>query len=187
MNRFSENDTYINELVKACLQNEREAQMKLYGLFAKTMFNTSLRIVKDSMVAEDIVQEAFLKAFTSLSQFRNEVPFWVWLRKIVINKSLDQLRKRKLELIDLEETIQVIDTNTENENQKEINEQMLKTLKDCINQLSDGYRIIFNLYYFEGYDHEEIAQILNISDSTSRSQLTRARQKVIELTKIRNL
>ncbi len=95
MRQAEENSTQINMLITACIKNDRQAQISLYKLYAKRMFNTSLRIVQDTMLAEDIVQESFLKAFRSLSGFRNEVPFEVWLKRIVINRSLDELRRKK--------------------------------------------------------------------------------------------
>jgi RNA polymerase sigma factor (sigma-70 family) len=175
----TEHNSYVDELVKACLHSQRKAQLKLYELFSKTMYNTSLRIVQDSMLAEDIVQEAFLKAFISIEQFRKEVPFGIWLKRIVINKSIDELRKRKIELLQIEENLTIAET-TEDDDLREINEKRIAALKLAISKLSDGYRIVFNLFYFEGFDHQEIASILNITESTSRSQLARARQKVIE-------
>jgi RNA polymerase sigma factor (sigma-70 family) len=180
MNTGSEATNYINKLVNACVNNNRKAQLRLYELYSRTMYNTSLRIVKDTMLAEDIMQESFLKAFMSLAQFRKEVPFLVWLRRIVINKSLDELRKRKVEFIQIEESLTIADQGDENNgSDNEINAEMISKLKEIVNKLSDGYRVIFSLFYFEGYDHDEIAQILDISASTSRSQLTRARQKVL--------
>jgi RNA polymerase sigma factor (sigma-70 family) len=176
----------VEKLINACSNNDRKAQMKLYEMYSQTMYNTSLRIVQDTMLAEDIVQESFIKAFTSLSQFRREVPFSVWLRRIVINKSLDELRKKRNDFIRMEEHMDITLVNTEEDfNREEANNVMIQAVKNAVNQLSDGYRVIFTLFYFEGYDHDEIARILNISASTSRSQLTRARQKIISQLKIK--
>jgi RNA polymerase sigma factor (sigma-70 family) len=178
----------IDKLVVACQLNDRKAQMKLYKHYSGTMYNTSLRIVQDTMLAEDIVQESFLKAFLSLAQFRKEVPFVVWLRRIVINKSLDELRKRRTEFVQIEENKMPHELYPEDDDTiREVNEKMIRALKQAMNKLSDGYRVIFSLFYFEGYDHDEIADILNISASTSRSQLTRARQKIIGLLKIKTI
>ena len=180
MNPGSEETIRIDKLVDACMHNDSKAQVELYEFFARTLYNTSLRIVQDTMLAEDIVQESFMKAFASLAQFRKEVPFVIWLRRIVINKSLDALRKRKVEFLPIEENMAIDDSETENDRTiAEMNTSTVLKIKQAVNNLTDGYRIIFSLFYFEGYDHDEIAQIMNISPSTSRSQLTRARQKVI--------
>jgi RNA polymerase sigma factor (sigma-70 family) len=170
----------VEELINACHKNDRKAQMKLYEMYSQSMFNTSLRIVQDTMLAEDIVQESFIKAFLSLSQFRREVPFSAWLRRIVVNKSLDELRKKRNDFTGMEEnTGMPVVSSEEDTEREEKGIEMIQAVKNAVSQLSDGYRVIFTLFYFEGYDHDEIAQILNISASTSRSQLTRARQKII--------
>jgi len=156
----------------------------LYELYVKTMYNTCLRIVKDKMSAEDIVQEAFLSAFLSMKDFRNEVPFEAWLRRIVINRSLDYCRKQKNALLEFSYDVADSDKLSTTENEivydLERREKLIQHIKDEMMLLPDGYRVIFSLFYFEGFDHEEIGQIMNISASTSRSQLTRAKQRIIE-------
>lgn len=166
----------LNRLIKACKKNDRRAQIELYDLFAKTMYSTCYRLLKSTADAEDAMQEAFLSAFVKIDTFRNEVPFDAWLRRIVINKSLDALRKKK-ELF-TEISNEIADDTTTHENPdfiKNLRNQLMSELEN----LPEGYRVIVSLYYFEGYDHDEISQILNISPSTSRSQLTRAKQKLI--------
>ena len=142
------------------------------------MYNTSLRIVNDIYEAEDIMQEAFLKAFQSLNTFKAEVNFGAWLRKIVVNLSLDSLRKHKptFETL-LEQEDQYTEESEENEDDKDYR---IEEIKSEINKLPDGYRIVLSLYLLEGYDHEEIADIMNISPSTSRSQYARSRKKLVE-------
>jgi len=168
------------DLVKACKRNDRKAQFRLYELYSKAMFNTSLRIVKDRQIAEDIMQESFLSAYTAITDFREEVPFGVWLKRIVINKSLDHLRKNRPIFEELKEEILPVDEQ-ENRNESQIdNEKLIHSIKTALLELPDGYRIILSLSLFEGYDHEEIGRILNITTSTSRSQLTRAKRKLKE-------
>lgn len=173
----------VRDLIEECIRNNRKAQLTLYKQYVKSMYNTSLRIVKNTVTAEDIVQEAFLSAFRSLKNFRHEVPFSTWLRRIVINKSLDHIRKQKNSLLefyneinDLPDTsgIENIDDNSVKK------KKLLEHIREEMMLLPDGYRVIFSLFYFEGYDHEEIGQILNISASSSRSQLTRAKQRIIK-------
>ena len=146
------------------------------------MYNTCLRIVNDSQEVEDIMQEAFLKAFEKMKTYKGEVSFGAWLKRIVINHSLDELRKRKLDMESIDDSLFEL---KEKKNEKErINEEevILKAeeIRDEINNLPDGYRIVLSLYLIEGYDHDEISEILNISSSTSRSQCTRAKQKLLK-------
>lgn len=175
-------DEKMNALISACKKNNRVAQIQIYDLYSKTMYNTCLRIVKDTMLAEDIVQESFLAAFRSIDSYRGESSFVSWLRKIVINKSLDQVRKRKQFFEQFNEEYEnYSDTAEIEDGNSETNRERLSLLKKLILDLPDGFRVIVSLYYFEGYDHDEIGQILNITASTSRSQLTRAKKKLLKL------
>ncbi len=169
-----------SDLVKACKKDDRKAQIRLYELYSKTMFNTSLRIVKNTQLAEDIMQESFLSAYAALKNFRQEVPFGVWLRRIVINKSLDELRKQKPVIEELKEENLKTDEQIDWEEAQKDNKHLIQTIKKAVQELPEGYRVILSLSLFEGYDHVEIGQILNISPSTSRSQLTRAKKKLTE-------
>ncbi len=163
------------DLIDGCKNGDQKAQFQIYKLYYKAMFNTSLRIVSDTMEAEDIMQEAFLSAFEKIETYSGTVSFGAWLKKIVINRSLDVVSRQKaiFEDIDTHYELQE-DTNDTPELQEKMNE-----VKSAINNLPDGYRIILSLYLLEGYDHDEIAEILNISSSTSRSQLSRAKQKLL--------
>ena len=165
------------ELVAACRKGNRQAQFELYKLYAKAMYNVSLRIVNDDDEAEDVLQEAFLDAFSRLESFRAETTFGLWLKQIVINKSINQLRKRKAEFVSLD-GIDIADevAHTEEDLQYQVNE-----IKEAVAQLPDGYRVVLTLYLFEGYDHEEISHILKISENTSRSQYMRAKTKLNSL------
>lgn len=173
------NDPVLESLIDACLLNDRKAQIEVYNRYAKSMFNVSLRMVKDKMLAEDITQEAFISAFKDLKNFRREVSFYYWLRKIVINKSLDEIRRRKIIFTDLNESI-ITEEPTDDEENNTAKEEMLNRIKNELYNLPDGYRVIISLYYLEGFDHDEISQILKISSSTSRSQLTRAKRLILK-------
>jgi len=146
------------------------------------MFNTCLRIVNNSLEAEDIMQESFLKAFEKIESYRGEVSFGAWLKRIVVNHSLDELRKKRLDLQSIEDTgiNPVIENNNSKEEEEEI-QAKAEEIRDQINNLPDGYRIVLSLYLIEGYDHDEISEILKISSSTSRSQCARAKQRLLEL------
>jgi RNA polymerase sigma-70 factor (ECF subfamily) len=143
------------------------------------MYNTSLRIVNDTMEAEDIMQESFLSAFEKIDTYSGTVSFGAWLKKIVINRSLDALSRRKAIFEDIDSHVGIRDESTEDILRKEEVDVRVEEVKEAINNLPDGYRIILSLYLLEGYDHDEIAEILSISSSTSRSQLSRAKQKLI--------
>jgi RNA polymerase sigma-70 factor (ECF subfamily) len=177
------------EIIERCRKGEQKAQFQIYKLYYKAMYNTSLRIVNDRMEAEDIMQEAFLKAFDKIHTYSGKVSFGAWLKRIVINHSLDELKKKKIELDSLEEKNYEIDTEEADEEEEDEEEIMDKVedIREAINELPDGYRVVLSLYLLEGYDHEEIAEILNMSSSTSRSQYTRAKSKLKkQLAKKRN-
>ena len=147
------------------------------------MYNASLRIVQDTQEAEDIMQESFITAFEKLDTYRGEVPVGAWIKRIVVNRSLDALRKRKVVFEDADEIKdEPVDENEEFNPQVSIDE-----VKNCIEQLPDNYRTVLSLYLLEGYDHEEISDILGITNSTSRSQFARAKKKLQELIKAKML
>lgn len=168
------------DLIDRCRKGEREAQFRIYGLYYNAMYNTSLRIVKDPGEAEDLMQESFLSAFEKIGTYSGTVSFGAWLKKIVVNRSLDSIRKQKMSFETLDE--RVAGEISQNDEQAP-DPGDIKKIRDAIMMLPDGFRIVLSLYLLEGYDHEEIAQILNISSSTSRSQYTRARQKLTEIMK----
>lgn len=167
------------DLLDGCKTGDQKAQFKIYKLYYKAMYNTSLRIVTDTMEAEDIMQESFLSAFEKIDTYSGAVSFGAWLKRIVINRSLDALSRKKAIFEDIELHVGIRDESSEDVVRKEELDIKVEEVKDAINRLPDGYRIILSLYLLEGYDHDEIAEILNISSSTSRSQLSRAKQKLI--------
>ncbi len=143
------------------------------------MYNLSLMILKNEYDAEDVMQEAFLSAFKNINSYKGEVSFGAWLKRIVVNKSLDYLKQKKVDIfpinenqIHLPDVDDTVDTNVPLQVEK---------VKNAISKLPSGYRIIISLYLIEGYDHEEIASILNISAGTSRSQFLRAKKRLITI------
>jgi RNA polymerase sigma-70 factor (ECF subfamily) len=165
-----------HQLIDQCRQNNREAQFKLYQQYCNGMFIIANRLMDNPQDAEDAIQEAFINAFQKIEQYKGEVTFGAWLKKIVINKCLDNLkseRKRKanekVSTIDMpfvETTWQVEDTVS------------ITEIKIAIQTLPDKYRRVIMLYLIEGYSHEEIAQILDITIITSRTRLRRGKQKL---------
>ncbi|HPA86895.1 MAG TPA: sigma-70 family RNA polymerase sigma factor [Bacteroidales bacterium] len=167
------------DLLDGCKAGDQKAQFQIYKLYYKAMYNTSLRIVNDTMEAEDIMQESFLSAFEKIETYSGTVSFGAWLKKIVINRSLDSLSRRKAIFEEIETHLGIRDDTQDDQLRKEEIDIRVEEVKEAIDRLPDGYRIILSLYLLEGYDHDEIAEILSISSSTSRSQLSRAKQKLI--------
>ena len=163
-------------LLKRCKENNEKAQMTLYNQYYKSMFNVSLRIVGDSYLAEDIMQESFLKAFTKLESFSGNVTFGSWLKKIVINTSINELKKSNKYLFEsFAENITLADYEEESENYSEIKvERILKTIQS----LKSNYKIILTLFFIEGYDLDEITSILNISNENCRTMMSRAKESL---------
>ncbi len=169
------------DLIEACKRGDQKAQFELYRLYNRAMYNTTLRIVRDPDDAEDVMQEAFLKAFLKLRTYRGEVSFGAWLKRIVVNKSLDFLRLKK-EWIQLEEAGEPEDELEEAPETLEV-AYTADTVKRAIHALPEGYRVVLSLILLEGYDHEEVSEILQITNATSRTQYHRAKKKLIGLLK----
>ncbi len=169
-------------LVVECKQGSKKAHYELYQLYSKAMLNTAYRIVDNLDEAQDVLQESFLDAFARIKDFRQETTFGLWLKQIVIHRSINLLRKRKMQFVDIEdEQLEIIADEDESDNE----EILLKVaqVKAAIKLLPDQYRIVLSLYLLEGYDHEEIGQVLKISENTSRTQFLRAKRKLIEMLK----
>ena len=173
------------KLIEACKRGDQKAQFELYRLYNAAMYNTTLRIVRDPDDAEDVMQEAFLKAFVKLKSYRGEVSFGAWLKKIVINKALDFLRLKK-ERISLDELSEIEEPEDDGGGTIEVAYEA-EIIRKAILALPEGYRIVLSLILLEGYDHEEVSGILNISNATSRTQYHRAKKKLIELMKKMNM
>jgi len=174
-------NTLTIDIVEKCKQNDRKAQLKLYNQYCDGMFTIAMRFVKDTMEAEDIVQEAFIKAFAKLHQYKAEVTFGAWLKRIVINKSIDLLKSKKQQMLELDEVhLKVIDNNYEDEWLVD-DAITLDEVKKAIQKLPDKYQYVVMLFLIEGYDHQEIAEILNITEVASRTQLSRGKAKLREL------
>jgi len=169
------------DIIEKCKQNNRIAQLQLYNQYCDGMFTVAMRFVKDTMEAEDIVQEAFIKAFSKLDQYKAEVSFGAWLKRIVINKSIDLLKSKKQHMLELEEVhLKVVDSSYEDE--WLIDDILtLDDVKEAINELPEKYQYVVMLYLIEGYDHQEIAEILNITEVASRTQLSRGKAQLKEL------
>lgn len=176
------NYTDVNiAIIERCQKGERRAFQELYNLYAKAMFNISVRILNNSDEAEEVLQDSFLKAFEKINTYDRKYSFGVWLKRIVINRSLDVLKKRKLNFVSID------DADFREEDQENESIYDVDVLKKCITELPDGYRTILTLFVFEECSHKEIATLLGISEGTSKSQYNRAKKKLIELVKTRRI
>lgn len=168
---------FQRELVERCIKGERSAQYNLYRMYSKGMYNICLRMLNNTMEAEDVLQESFIDVYKKLHTFKYESTPGAWIKRIVVNNCINKLRKRKLVLEDIDEGRFVVEEDNEvKDHSLEVNK-----IKKAMAMLPDGYRAIFSLYALEGYDHQEIGEIMNISESTSKSQYSRAKKKIREL------
>lgn len=174
---------YYDELVERCKQGDTSSYRDLYNKYAKAMYNTSLRIVNNTAEAEDILQEAFIDAFKHIGSFEGRSSFGAWLKRIVVNKSINSIKRKKINVLDID------NVHTDLSDDEPINEAdfefKVDEVKKAINELPAGYRTVLSLYLLEDYSHEEVATTLNISHSTARTQYMRAKQKLLQQLKAR--
>lgn len=171
-----------HDIVKLCLKGDRKAQYDLYRLYSKAMFNICYRMLNNKMEAEDMLQEVFSETFRQLGRFRFDSTIGAWIKRITINKCINHIQKRKIDLNFVEESGFPVIRDEQDEPDENLS-LSVNRVREAMGKLPDGSRMVFSLYLFEGYDHEEISQILNISESTSKTQFMRAKQKVRELLK----
>lgn len=171
------------QLVKNCVNGKVESQELLYRRFSSRMFGVCLRYAKNRMEAEDIMQEGFIKVFQNLKSFRNAGSLEGWVRRIIVNTAINYYKKnlKYLQTLDIDDCI-----NNENISVESNDNINMKILLNLIQNLPEGYRMVFNLYVMEGYSHKEIAETLGISENTSKSQLSRARKVLQEKLKLIN-
>lgn len=190
MNRDSSFEKYLShlegealhihgELIQRCRQGDREAHYKIYKLYSRSMFNVGYRIVNNTEEAEDVLQESFVSAFKNLDHYRGDSTFGAWLKRIVVNRAINYIKKKRLERLPEDEHWDV--------KEEEIIDEFenfpftVEQVRSAIENLPDGYRTVLSLYLLEGYDHGEIAGILGITESTSKSQFNRSKKKLKEL------
>lgn len=164
------------EVIEQSKEGNPKAQFTLYQLYAKAMYNICHRMMNTQAEAEDMLQEAFTEAFKKLGTFRYESNFGSWLKRIVINKCINEIKRRKADLQFFDDVSYFEKSEYEEEDYKA--GLSIENVKQAMKELPKGSRIIFSLYLLEGYDHKEISQILNISESNSKSQYMRAKNKV---------
>lgn len=175
---------YQIELVEQCKENDRKAQMALYKKYSKGMFCVAMRFLKNADDAEDVLQESFIKAFQKLHQFKGEVTFGAWLKRIVVNGSIDFLKSKHQKTVELNESyMHISDDESDWKVSYEVN---IEEVKHEIERLPDKYRYVVQLYLVEGYDHAEVSQILGITETTSRTRLLRGKNYLKESLKKKN-
>jgi RNA polymerase sigma factor (sigma-70 family) len=176
-------DQHTNILIERCKKRDKAAQFAIYKQYYKAMYNTAFRIVNDSFEAEDIMQESFLAAFTKLHTFSETVTFGAWLKRIVINNSITALKKKnKLETVPIDKVL-IKEVEEESPNYSDLN---VKEILAKMNELKNNYKVTLTLHLIEGYDYEEIAQILEISYENSRTTISRAKKKLRQLLSYEN-
>ncbi|MFS8082566.1 MAG: RNA polymerase sigma factor [Ginsengibacter sp.] len=179
MNTESNHITSESDLIKGCIDGDRQMQQILYDRFASKMYGVCLRYAGNVEDANDILQEGFIKVFKNLGKFRSEGSFEGWVRRIFINSAIEQYRK-KVKLYNVSE---VYENTVEDKSLTALDILATKDVMSIVNELSPGYKAVFNLHVVEGYSHNEIAQMLGINEGTSKSQLARAKgvlKKIIE-------
>jgi len=165
------------KLIRKCQQKSRKAFEELYKKFSPFVYGICLRYAKNRDEAQDILQDCFIKLMDRIGDYRFEGSFEGWLQRMVVNESLNYLKVSKNSFSEIDEE----DADAEDDSADIVSDITAKELIDIISKLPDGYRTIFNMYVVEGYQHTEIAEILNITESTSRSQLKKAREQLIFL------
>ena len=171
MKLFSSNKTEEEKLIEGCIAGKRDMQRLLYDLYAKKMMLVCMRYAPTTFEAEDIVQEGFVKVFANIQNFKKDCPLEFWIRRIIVNTALKHLRQKSLLTVSHEtEEVENISSGDYN-----LNDYSMDELLGMIQSLAPRYRMVFNLYAIEGYNHKEIGEMLDISEGTSKSQYSRAR------------
>lgn len=171
----------LDTLLEGCKKGDRKAQENLYKMLAGRMMGICMRYSKDRLEAEDILQMGFVKVFQKISEFRGEGSFEGWIKRIMVNTAIESYRKniRNLAIVDIDEVYDVPQSTFD------MSGLELKDLLKLVQELSNGYRLVFNMYVIEGFSHKEIANQLGISEGASKSQLSRARailkEKIIKM------
>jgi RNA polymerase sigma factor (sigma-70 family) len=166
-------------VIESCMKGDVRAQYQLYSLYSRAMYNICLRMTAQREEAEDMLQESFSYAFSKLGSFRFESSFGAWLKRIVVNTCINHLKKRKVDLVYTESYNDPLPED-DYVDYAEIKFRVDSVMK-AMEMLPQGYRVVFSLYLLEGYDHAEISEILGITESTSKSQFLRAKQKIKEI------
>jgi RNA polymerase sigma-70 factor (ECF subfamily) len=171
-------DTH-RDVVEQCKRGHRPAQFELYKLYSKAMYNVCLRMVKNEADAEDMLQLSFIDVFTKIDTFQFQSSIGAWIKRIVLNNCINFLKRSRMQLEELNDRYHTLQ-EAELPDEEHIG-LTVERINRALFELPDGYRVVFSLYMLEGYDHKEIAEILHITEATSKSQFSRAKSKLREL------
>ena len=161
------------------MEGKQSAHLEVYNRYYKAMYNTAFRIVKDSAEAEDVMQESFLNAFTKLDSFKAEVTFGAWLKRIVINNSIYHYRKQQQRgEVSLEDKLYKVEDNDAVVSDHESTKRKAQKVMETMSRLKDNYRVSLTLHLIEGYDYEEVSEIMNISYANCRTMISRAKESL---------
>ncbi|MCF7569156.1 RNA polymerase sigma factor [Sabulilitoribacter arenilitoris] len=168
------------QLIQLCISGNQSAQLEIYNRYYKAMYNASFRIVKNSFLAEDIMQDSFLLAFTKLNELKDIKIFGAWLKRIVINNSIYHYKKtNKIQKVPLDDVLYKVEDNYNGiEKNNEYSNQKVKDILNTIKTLKDNYRIALTLNLIEGYDYDEISKIMNITNANCRTTISRAKENL---------
>ena len=176
---MSQTKLNIDQLLQLCKQGKQSAQLEVYNRYYKAMYNTAIRIVKDSFEAEDVMQESFLNAFTKLDTFKGEVTFGAWLKRIVINNSIYHYRKQqKNNQVPMDDVVYKVEDSNDVVLDHEFTSLMAQKVLETMKMLKDNYRVSLTLHLIEGYDYEEISEIMGISYANCRTMVSRAKESL---------
>ena len=170
------------DIVEACKRGDRKAQFELYKLYSKAMYNICMRMLNSAENAEDALQNSFVDVFSKLDSFRFESSIGAWIKRIVINNCINQIKKRRLDFAELNDNLHFVADDNHTSTTAYSDEVLnVELIQKAIMQLPEGYRVVFSLYAMEGYDHEEIGEILGVTEATSKSQYSRAKAKLRQI------
>lgn len=166
------------DIIEKCLHGDREAYYDLYKRYNRSMYNVAYRIVHDEDEAQDVLQEGFISAFRNLKHYRGDATFGAWLKRIVVNKAINAVKRKRMDRFPEDGPVEVLEESADEFQDFPFT---VEKVRSAMERLPDGYRMVLSLYLLEGYDHGEIAEILGISESTSKSQFNRSKKKLREL------
>lgn len=174
-------------LIEKCKRNDSAAFEKLYKKYASKMKGVAFRYVNDYAIAEDIIQEAFIKVFVKINTFDGSGSFAGWLHRVVVNAAIDYFNKQKKQNGQISDLEYLIETSNYEDDNDDTYDYSMEQLLESISKLPAGYKLVFNMYVIDNYSHKEIAAALNITEGTSKSQLSKAREylkKTLEKPKV---
>lgn len=173
--------SHIDELIDRCKAGDQKAQLNVYNKYQRAMYNTAIRIVKDAAEAQDVMQESFISAFTKIDSYKGDATFGAWLKRIVVNNSLTAYKKRSkyttVAFQDVEERLDVPEDHGISHGELG-NSPKARYILKTMDSLKDNYRVILTLHLIEGYDYDEICEIMQLTSANCRTMVSRAKESL---------